>query len=445
LSSGKSDRNDPPAGGWQEASEWGVRAARLIDGTGRAPIEKALLVVQGERVAAVGPASELKPPPGLPVLDLGDETVLPGLIDTHNHLSLRPIGQDFGDYFSQFYDPESLVTARSVRHLRVDLLTGVTTVRVVGELDFVDVKLGAAVDEGLIAGPRIVPSGPRLGPWGGHVWIPQWSVGGAANIRHTIREYVARGARLIKLGLLDETQETTSYSDEELTAAVDEAHGLGVPVAAHCTGLWGSSIRHSLENGVDCIEHVVPLNEEMLELFVKSGAAMSLTPFAYRSAQPQPVSYWQFEKFGAKSAKEWADYNAKLSEEFLRAHPEMMTENRYFGREVFPALGPRMEIIRQAWKAGVPLAVGSDAPHGVLSLSVEFLVQCGLSPLEALTAATGVAAKIARIEDETGTLTAGKAADFLSVPGNPAENIKALRNVHLIARKGRRFDGLSFA
>ncbi len=434
-------------GGVSDQGMWAVRASLLVDGTGGQPVQDGLLVVNGDQIVAVGSAAQVRLNPNVRVYNLDGETVLPGLIDTHNHPTLKPIGtgSDASAYLSQFYDSETTMAARAVRNLRVDLLGGVTTARVVGELSFVDVSLAKAIAQGLVPGPRIIPSGPRLAPTGGHVWIPEWAVDGPDNLRHAIRNYVAKGAQLIKIGLLDEGSDMTSYTAEELAAIVGEAHHLGVPVTAHCTGRWGSSIRLSLRAGVDVVEHVTPLNEQVIEAFLKAGAAMSLTPFVYRMAWPQPSPYWHFQDSVARSAEEWMDYNARVSENHVEGHPEIMSEDRYFGKEVFPALGPWMEAVHAAWKAGVPLAVGSDAPHGVLPLNVEFLVDCGLSPLDAISAATRVAARISRLEDTTGTLAVGKKADFISVRGKPFEDIRALRKVHLVVREGVRFDSLSFA
>jgi imidazolonepropionase-like amidohydrolase len=424
--------------------EWAVRADRIIDGTGAPPISDAVLVVRDGRIKQIGATSTIKLSPQMEVYNYPHETILPGFIDTHNHPTLKPIGAEFKDYMSQFYDPDARLATRAARNLRVDLLSGVTTIRVVGELNFVDVILAAEVQDGIIVGPNIIPSGPRLGPTGGHVWIPEWCVDKPENIRKTVRDYISKGSRLIKLGLLDESEEKTSYSDEELSAAVEEAHSLGVPVAVHCTGEWGSSILHCLKAGVDAIEHVVPLNRDIIQHLRETDTALSLTPFVYKLAQPQPAPYWHYQDFEAVSAKDWMDYNVTVSEDFLKSNPQIMTKDRYFGREVFPALKPWMDAVREAWEAGITICVGSDAPHGIFPLNVEFLVDCGIPPLAAIAAATGVAARVCRIEDSTGTLTPGKSADFISVRGNPIERIEALRDVNLIVRNGVRYQGLSF-
>jgi imidazolonepropionase-like amidohydrolase len=425
--------------------EWAVVARRLIVGDGSPPIENAILHIREDRVAAVGDRSKVAISPDVEVMDLGDETLLPGLIDTHNHPSLKPIGFEASDYIpGQFYDPDARVTARALRNMRVDLLSGVTTVRCVGELNFIDVVLSRDVDQGLVAGPHVIPSGPRLAPSGGHVWIPEWSVDGPDNIRRVIKEYVERGSKLIKLGLLDETPEKTSYSDEELLAVVDQAHRLGVQVAAHCTGLWGSSIRHCIKNGVDVIEHVVPLTEQLVEEVARTKTAFSFTPFVYKLNWPQASDYWNVEDHEAKTAKEWIDFNAEAGAAYLEAHPQVMTQDRYFGREVFPALQPWMDSVKKAWQAGIPLAVGSDCPHGTHALNIEFLVECGIPPLDAISAATGAAARVSGIADTAGTLHPGKCADFISVRGNPVKEITALRDMHLIVCGGKRYDHLSF-
>ena len=427
-----------------DSSEWAVSADRIIDGTGAPAITDAILIVRDGRIKEIGKRDKIKPPGSVKVTHYPNETILPGLIDSHNHPTLKPIGAVFADYAGQFYDPDARITARSARNLRIDLLSGVTTIRVVGELNFVDVILEKEVQDGIIPGPNIIPSGPRLGPTGGHVWIKEWAVDGPENIRKAIRDYVAKGSRIIKLGLLDDGPDKTSYSDEELSAAVSEAHKLGVPVAVHCTGEYGSSIISSLKAGVDAIEHVVPLNKRMIEHFKKTKVALSFTPFCYMLAQPQPASYYHYQDFEAKSAKDWMDYNVEISDEFLKANPDVLTKDRHFGREVFPALKPFMDAVREAWEAGITLCVGSDAPHGVFPLNVEFLVKCGIPPLAAITAATGVAARVCQISDSTGTLAPGKAADFISVRGNPLNSIAALRDINLIVRGGVRYEGLSF-
>jgi imidazolonepropionase-like amidohydrolase len=423
---------------------WAVAADRILDGTGASAIVDGLLLIDGSTITQVGKRSAVKVPKGVAIKEYKNQTILPGLIDSHNHPTLKPIGAVFDDYKGQFYDPDARLSSRSARNLRIDLLSGVTTIRVVGELNFVDVILAQEVRDGIIPGPKIIPSGPRLGPTGGHVWIKEWSVDGPESIRVVVREYVEKGSKLIKIGLLDEGPEKTSYSDDELKAVVDEAHRLGVPVAAHCTGEYGSSILACLRTGVDAIEHVVPLNAEMIKHFKGTKIHLSLTPYVYTLAQPQPASYYHYQDFEVKSAKDFMDYNAKITERFLRENPNYLMEDRRFGREVFPALKPFMQAVKQAWEEGITLCVGSDAPHGVFPLNVEFLVHCGIPPLGAITAATGVAARVSRVDDTTGTLVRGKAADFISVRGNPLDRIEALRDIDLIVRDGVRYENLSY-
>jgi imidazolonepropionase-like amidohydrolase len=429
----------------QPETEWAVRAERMIIGDGTSPIQDAVLLLRGDRILAAGPGRTVELSPDIPVIDLGKETLLPGFIDTHNHPSLKPIGSKPSDYIpGQFYDPDARLANRAIRNVRADLLAGVTTLRCVGELSFLDVVLAADIENGLVAGPHVLPSGPRLGPSGGHVWIPEWAVDGPDNIRRAIREYVERGSKIIKLGLLDDGAEKTSYSEAELLAAVDESHRLGVPVAAHCTGLWGSSIRHCLKTGVDVIEHVVPLNEQMVEEISHSKTMLSLTPFVYKLDWPQGSEYWHVQDFYARSAKQWIDFNAEAGKAYLEQHPDTMTVNRNYGREVFPALDPWMNAVKLAWQAGIPMAVGSDCPHGTYALNIEFLVECGIPPLDAIGGGTGMAARVSGIDEVTGTLQAGKRADFISVRGNPLDDITALRDIHMVVRSGTRFDHLSF-
>src|SRR5215472_6927416 len=151
-------------------TEWAVSADRIIDATGAPAITDAILIVRDGRIKEIGKRDKIKPPASVKVTHYPNETILPGLIDSHNHPTLKPIGTVFADYAGQFYDPDARITARSARNLRLDLLSGVTTIRVVGELNFVDVILEKEVHDGTIPGPNVIPSGPRLGPTGGHVW-----------------------------------------------------------------------------------------------------------------------------------------------------------------------------------------------------------------------------------------------------------------------------------
>ena len=427
-----------------KSREWAVRAKLAVVGDGKTTIDRAVMLIRGEHLAAVGSERDLKLTPGTEVVDLGDETLLPGFIDTHNHPSLKPIGAVASDYIpSQFYDPDARITARAVHNLRLDLLCGVTTLRCVGELNFIDVVLASDVHHHLVAGPGIIPSGPRLGPTGGHVWIPEWSVDGPENIRRVIKGYVEQGSKLIKIGLLDEEPEKTSYSEAELRAITDESHRLGVPVAAHCTGAWGSSIRACVKTEVDVIEHVTPLNEQIIAEVSRSKTAFSLTPFVYKLGWPQGKDYWDVQDFKARSAKEWMDFNAEAGKAYLKANPKVVTEDRFFGREVFPALEPWMKAVKLAWQAGIPMSVGSDCPHGIFPLNMEFMAECGIPALDAISSGTGMAARVSGIADSTGTLQAGKLADFVSVRGNPLKDITALRDIHLVVRGGIRYDHLS--
>lgn len=393
-----------------------VKAARLIDGSGAEPIVDAVVVIEGERIAAVG--SRLAVPAGAEVIDLGGATLLPGLIDCHTHLAFE-MG---GDYWKDLATRSSLDRAIVAhRHARATLEAGFTTVRDVGAPDWVDVALKGAIERGAIPGPRMQVATLGVGATGGHFdeshlspWLELHGFSGIADgedeIRKLIRDEVKHGADLIKLaataGVLsnEESVGAPQYTLAEMKAAADEAHMQGKRIAAHAHGAEG--IRRAIEAGIDSIEHGSLLDDEGLAQMKRRGTF--LVPTLY-------VGAWIVEGPGAARVPPHQLEKAKL----------VATQCR--------------ESVRRAAQAGVRMAFGSDAgvfPHGENAREFALLVQSGLVPMEAIRNATVHAAELMNWSDRVGRVAPGLFADLIAVAGDPLEDVAELERVQFVMKGG---------
>lgn len=431
------------------ADRLAILAARLIDGTGKPPIEKAVVIVQGDKIEEVGSADTVRIPEGVQVIDLGQETLLPGLLDTHGHLSYRPgfAGVALG---KQIVEPDSQQFMRMIRNARNQLLTGITTMRMTGENNFNDLVVRDAIVAGLQPGPRIIPSGiPITSPHGHGPSI--WWQEGPENVRKVVRANAAKGAEWQKLTMTDVDPNTAQMSLEDTKAAVDEAHKLGMKVTVHCTGRWGSAIRTAVLGGADCIEHARPLKPEIIRLMVEHKVAISATPIVYISF-PRPKNYWELLD-GVEKGGQWNLLIHGMVYKYRAEHPEVETEDQAMQsveeperakRDYRPAIRPNQREFLEAHKAGIPISLGQDSLVGTIPLAMEFLVEGGFTPMEAIQAGTSVAAGIIGYGDRLGTIEKGKYADMISVRGNPLQNIRDMRNLHFIMKSGVRYDQLSW-
>ncbi len=391
-----------------------LRAARMLDVAGGQILDDAVIVVEGARITAVNPG---RIPPGARVLDLGDVTLMPGLIDLHTHLAYD-IG---GDWVTRPVTETSADAAfRAARNARTTLLAGFTTVRDVGSGGFVDVALGRAVEAGFVSGPRVVPSGHALGITGGHCDITGFAPGilegspergiadGPDEVLKAVRYQIKHGAKSIKIcataGVLsfEESVGAQQFSEEEMRVIVEEAarHGLGV--AAHAHGTAG--INAAVRAGVASIEHGSLLDDESILLMRERGTFLVPTTYLVDAidldALPPPIR-----------AK--AEYVLPLARTNLR----------------------------KAIEAGVRIGFGTDAavfPHGDNAREFSVLVGLGMSPLDALRTATVHAADLLQTADR-GALEVGRLADIIAVPGNPLEDISVTEQVQFVMKGGRVF------
>jgi imidazolonepropionase-like amidohydrolase len=393
-----------------------VRAGALVDVLdGRVRQDQGILIEDG-RIAAVGDADEVRAPAGARVVDLSDSTVLPGLIDAHVHLTSDA---DLHGYRSV---ARSTIrdTLYGVKAARDTLMAGFTTVRNVGAAGYGDVDLRDAIDAGEFPGPRMVVSGPTLGITGGHcdnnLLPPEMGAKGEAisdgpwAVRAQVREnnkyrvdmikYCATGGVLSRNTNLNAQQ----YTDKEMKALVDEAHVLGLKVAAHAHGTGG--IKAAIRAGVDSVEHASLLDDEAIRM--AAGAGTTLVMDVY-------VSDFILSEGEA----------AGILEESLAKEREVGAKQR--------------ETFRRAVDAGVNVVFGTDAgvyPHGLNGRQFAFMVEHGMTPMQAIQAATSKAAVLLDRDGEVGALVPGRWADLIAVDGDPIADIRELEDVDFVMKGG---------
>lgn len=381
------------------------RAARVFDGTSEGVIEDGAVVVVDGRIASVGPARGLPPN----TVDLGDATLMPGLVDAHVHLVWDASAEPH-----EVVERESraLTVLRCARNAALHLRAGVTTVRDVGSADGLAVEIGRAVELGILSGPRVVAAGRAIAMTGGHGWFLGREADGPDAVRRAAREEIKAGASCIKLmasgGVYGHAEEPGSpqLTVEEMRPAVEEAHKAGRKAAAHAYSV--EAINNALEAGVDSVEHGSFLDRETVGRMREQGTYLVPTMSVYAAM---------------------AEKGPELGS------PEYITRKT---AEVLEAGG---EAFRLALEAGVPVAAGTDCgapghPHGTLPEELRLMVEAGATPQQALRFGTSAAAELLGLGDEVGALEPGKRADLLAVAGDPTLDILALGEVRLVLRDG---------
>ena len=375
-----------------------IKGRLLIDGKGGAPIDKGAILIEDAHIARVGKAGTFQANGNVQILDCGDQTLLPGLIDCHNHLSLDP---RLDNYLHRMADPIPALTLRACETMKVDLSSGVTTSRCMGDKGFRDVESKKAVEEGHIEGPHLLVATRGIRALHGHGFVG-YPFGGADQIQAAVRENISAGADLIKIyitGTLHGPKGIPSYfSKQEIQTAVDEAHRVGIPVATHCIG--GIGFEWAIETGIDVIEHGYFVTDREIDLLAKSGRWLVMTPSIF------------------------------FTDARIRTLPPNLIDGHLRQRD---EVARRMEAVI---KAGVPFAVGTDGMHGGLAQEIQYLVDFGATPGQALMAATCHAAKVCGLEGSIGTLEPGKFGDVIGVRGNPLEDIGALKYVETVVSRG---------
>jgi len=398
-----------------------IKAGKLIDTKAGKTLKDQAILIEGERIKAVGPSREIleKLPEGATTIDLSGSTVLPGLIDCHTHVLLQ------GDITDADYDEQLLKesipfrTIRATVAAKIALMSGFTAIR---DLEtegamYADVDVKKAIAKGIIPGPRMFVSTRALSATGmypllGYSWelkMPEGVqiVDGPDNIRKAVREQVKFGADWIKFycdrkyymkdGVL---RSKVNFTEAEMAAMIDEAHRLDKRVAAHAIGLDG--ILAALKAGADTIEHGDGLDEESIDLMVKAGAYWCPTIY---------VTVWVAEGRAAGGATIWKDM--------------IELERKAFGLAV---------------KKGVKIAYGTDVGGYSWSenMAKEFvyMVKYGMTPMQAIQSATVVASELLQSETDLGSISAGKFADIIAVSGDPLADIAELQRVKFVMKGG---------
>ncbi len=394
-------------------------ADRLIDGRSSSVITNAAVLVEGDRIVAVGDRSII--PRGAELVDLGDATLLPGMINAHEHPLMS--ADDYQNaHLASSSASKALMALAGLQRL---LLAGWTGVRVMGDADvyYANQDLRRAIDSGVFIGPRLTGAAHYISITGGggdvnylspeqHVHADGLIADGPEEIRKAIREEVKYGSDWIKLLVtgafesVGDDPRNVAFSPEELRAAVEEANRLGVPVAAHAHATEG--IKQAVAAGVRSIEHGTYLDDEAIRMMVERGTF--LVPTVYLGDH-----YARGDKLRAQDKND--DY---------------LEHDR----------GAFVAAIGRAHRAGVKVVVGLDLGAGAVDPSVyarEFavFVEAGITPMDAIQAGTRVAAELLRWDDRLGTIERGKLADIIAVPGNPLADIGALERVSMVMIGGK--------
>ena len=387
-----------------------LRAARMLDvRTGRI-VSPAVVVIEKDRIKSVNPASV----PAGTVIDLGDVTLLPGLIDMHTHLSFDIEGNWLHRSVTDTAGDNAL---RGARNARKTLLAGFTTVRDLGSADFVDVALMRAIDQDFVPGPRMFPAGHSIGITGGHCdttgYIPgvrergpeSGVADGPEAVLKAVRYQIKHGAKVIKVcataGVLslEGPVGAQQLSEIELRTIVEEAGRHGLKVAAHAHGTEG--IIAAVRAGVASIEHGSLLNDEAISLMKQRGTYLVPTTYLGQAIRLDALP---------PSIRAKAEYVLPLARQSLQL----------------------------AIKSGVKIAFGTDAavyPHGDNAREFAVLVERGMTPADAIRTATLNAVDLLGVSDR-GNIAPGLLADLVAVPGNPLENIRVLEDVRFVMKGG---------
>jgi imidazolonepropionase-like amidohydrolase len=400
-----------------------LHAARLIDGKSDTVRHDAVVILEGERIIAVGGPDLLAP--GLEVIELGDVTLLPGLVDVHSHPLI--VGDDY--QVNHLRDSSAFKALRGLKAVQDNLRAGWTTLRIAGDADvfYAHLDIRRAIDQGLFTGPRLAGAGHYLSITGGggdinflgpehHVVADGRIVDGPEEMRKAVREEIKYGSDWIKLLVTGafmsagDHPEDVHFSEAEVRMAVEEAARHGIPVMAHAHATAG--IKLAIRAGVRSIEHGTFLDDEAIRMLVDTGTWLVPT---------LNIGDYYIEH---GSATGYQDKMVELSKKYRDRH---------------------YEWVGKAIRAGVRIAVGSDfgayPPPAENAGEIEALHRAGMTPMQALQAATRAGAELLGWQDRIGTIEPGKLADLIAVPGDPLADLSALRRVSFVMLGGKVVQG----
>ena len=416
-----------------------ITAARLADGRGGASRADEAVLVDNGRIQAVGPRAQVRAEaaPDIEVIDLGTACLAPGLIDGHTHLSLEGDGRP---YTEMFLDSDEVLVLTGAMNMRRHLAAGITTIREHGARNRIGFSLKEGLQRGYIPGPRMLVSGRPITCTGGHFHMCNEVADGEAEIRRSVRRLVHEGADYIKVmasggGTVGTEPGIASYTTAELHAAVHEAHHFHRLTAAHCRAR--ESMRRAVEAGIDLLEHaefldpdnVMRFDPKLTEMMVESGIWVSPTLQAWVD-YPRVLALRQQREgggggdFGRLEEEELADLESRME---LRL--DLM--RRMLDYDLKHRIVPGTD-------SGV-----HDIAFGHLDYDLRLLVEVGFTPAEALVAATRISAEACELDDEVGTIEAGKVADLVAFDGDPTVDVGAFSRVVAVFQSGSPVGGNS--
>ncbi len=398
-----------------------VDCGTLIDGVSDTPRREVSVLIDKDRIVDVV-AGFANPESGDIVIDRRTETVLPGLMDMHTHLSFQTSPTAYTDQL--FWNPADY-SLRATVYAKRTLEAGFTTVRELGDTQHISIPLRNAINAGILPGPRIFAAGKSIATTGGHAdptngWAQRFQgdpgpkegvINGPDEARKAVRQRYKDGSDLIKITItggvlsLGVSGHNPQFTEDEVKAVVQTAKDYGFIVAVHAHGAEG--MKRAIRAGVDSIEHGTYMDDEAMNLMKERGTWYVPTIIAGR--------------YTADKAKEPGYY------------PEVV-------RPKAAAIGPLIQsTFAKAYKAGVKIAFGTDAgvfPHGENAQEFIYMVEGGMPPMKAIQAATIQAARLIKKEAELGSVEKGKAADLIAVKGDPLADIAALKNVDFVMKAG---------
>ncbi len=409
-------------GGAAQAKDVVIHAGRLIDGVSKSERTEVSILIHDDRI--VGVESGFVTPAGAEVIDLSTSTVLPGLIDCHDHITA---GFDGGNPVAEAVTRTAFDDAfKAVGSARATLMAGFTTIRDVGGDPYVVIALRKAIAKGEIEGPRMFVAGPPLGPTGGHGdpangfdpdlthehWT-DWVIDSPEQARLTVRKLHRMGVNLIKImpsgGVLSigDDPGLQLMNDDEIKAVIDTAHSLGLKVAAHAHGK--QAIDNTVALGVDSIEHGSYADAGSYALMKAHGTYLVPTLLVGQTVV-----------------------------DIAKTHPEQLNPS---SADKALAVGPLLrKNLGDAYHAGVKIAFGTDqglAPHGTNAREFKLMVLSGMSPMDAIIAATGSAADLIGDTADIGTVQKGRYADIIAVGGDPLTDVTELERVKFVMKGGK--------
>jgi len=375
-----------------------LKCGRLITGVRDEVLENVEITIVDGMISAVGAGQQSAGNAGAEVHDFSSYTVMPGIIDGHDHLGL-----DMGDEAAQAREPLCYTAIKGVRNAEQLLRAGITTLRVAGERDFLDKTWRGAIDEGLMLGPRLVICGQPICRTGGHGWYLGIEADGVDAVRKAVRTQIKAGVDQVKIiitggmSTVGSNPLASEYTKEEIVAAIEEAHRANRRITGHAHG--GDGLKWAVEAGLDSIEHGMLLTEDEIKMIAEKGSFLVVNTGVTKAAVKTP--------------------NIPYSDR-LKGIADNYVKN-----------------LRTARKYNVKLAIGGDTYHGHVADELSTFIEAGFSHLEAIRIATVNGAALCSLSDVTGSIEAGKLADIIVIDGDPLEDIEDMRNVVAVMKQGQ--------